>query len=168
MTMNSNPTLDPGAATARAPRASKAMLGGLSLAVVALACAGYGWTGSPHRLSLPGAPAAMPPGAAAGHDEKGDEANRLLDRATTLAIGNNHVLSGEPARLIERALQIEPDNLRALALSGTAAFARGDYAAAARHWERLAELAPPDSDFIGALQSRLELARRLIDRAATR
>lgn len=133
-----------------AARPSKGLALGLSLAVVALAFAGYGWTGSPQQLLTRSAPAAHT-----------DDANALLDRATALAIDNQHVLAGEPTRLIERALQIEPDNLRALALSGAAAFARQDYDAAVRRWERLAQLAPPDSDFAGALRGRLELARRL-------
>ena len=41
---------------------------------------------------------------------------------TVTTVGNGRQLNGEPLRLIARGLQIDPGNLKALALAGTAAF----------------------------------------------
>ncbi len=45
----------------------------------------------------------------------------------------------------ERALQIDPDQSTALGLLGIAAFERGDYAEALKHWRRLQAQLPPGS-----------------------
>ena len=66
---------------------------------------------------------------------------------------------GEPTRLIEQALAMDPNNLKALALAGTAALERKDAAAAVRYWSRARELAPPGSDFVAGLDRSLEVAR---------
>jgi cytochrome c-type biogenesis protein CcmH len=90
-----------------------------------------------------------------------DDARLLADYADALAVQNNRSLDGEPAQLIERALKIEPDNLKALALAGTAAYNRKDYAAAVKHWERMAQVAPPDSPWRDQLMSSIAEARQL-------
>lgn len=74
-----------------------------------------------------------------------DDAAALADYADVLAIKNGQRLEGEPMRLIERALKLDPDNPKALALAGTAAFEEGDYAKAARLWDRVAQTGPADS-----------------------
>lgn len=74
-----------------------------------------------------------------------DDAGLLADYADALAVQNKHSLSGEPARLIARALKLDPDNPKALSLAGTEAFDRKDYAAAAKHWDRVVQLGPADS-----------------------
>jgi len=91
----------------------------------------------------------------------GNDARLLADYADALAVKNNRVLDGEPTQLIERALKIEPDNLKALALAGTAAYNRKDYAAAVKHWERMAQVAPPDSPWRDQLMSSIAEARQL-------
>lgn len=91
----------------------------------------------------------------------GNDARLLADLADTLAVQNNRSLEGRPTELLARALKIDPDNGKALALAGTAAFNRKDYAGAVRHWERLAQVAPPDSGFIQQLQSSIAEARTL-------
>lgn len=77
------------------------------------------------------------------------------------AMGLNHAgnLEGDPTRLLERALQIAPDNQKALTLMGTAAFARKDYAAAIRNWERLTANVPSDSELGRALSSGIAEAK---------
>ncbi|MDE2612207.1 MAG: tetratricopeptide repeat protein [Burkholderiales bacterium] len=89
------------------------------------------------------------------------DARVLVDYADALALANNRSLDGEPTRLIERALAIEPDNAKALALAGTAAFNRKDFQGAVRQWERLAAVAPPDSPFQRQLQDSIAEARQL-------
>ncbi|MEP7282831.1 MAG: tetratricopeptide repeat protein [Rubrivivax sp.] len=92
---------------------------------------------------------------------RGNDASLLADYADTLAVQNQRSLEGRPGQLIDRAMQIEPDNPKALALAGTAAFNRKDYAVAVRHWERLAQVAPPDSPLVAQLQNSIGEARSL-------
>lgn len=74
------------------------------------------------------------------------DAQLLADFADALAMARGRRLDGEPEKLIARALELEPQNLKALALSGTAAFARGNYAVAAAQWEKMLPLVPADSE----------------------
>jgi cytochrome c-type biogenesis protein CcmH len=91
---------------------------------------------------------------------KPDDAVLLADYADSMAMVNGRNLEGEPSRLIARALEVDPNNLKALSLAGTAAFMRKDYALALRHWERMQQAAP-DSDFARQIQGGIEEARRL-------
>jgi cytochrome c-type biogenesis protein CcmH len=86
-------------------------------------------------------------------------AQLLADRADVLAMLQGQSAAGEPTRLVEQALKLEPDNLKALALAGSAAFERKDFAAATRYWSRARALAPPGSDFATGLDRSLEIAR---------
>lgn len=92
------------------------------------------------------------------------DAQLLADFAEALAMARGRRLEGEPERLIARALELEPQNLKALALSGTAAFARGNYGAAATQWEKMLPLVPADSADARSIRSSIEEARALIDR----
>jgi cytochrome c-type biogenesis protein CcmH len=83
----------------------------------------------------------------------------LVDYAEAMALDRASNLEGEPTRLLERALQIAPDNQKALTLAGTAAFARQDYPAAIRYWQRLAANVPADSELGRALSSGIAQAK---------
>jgi cytochrome c-type biogenesis protein CcmH len=72
-----------------------------------------------------------------------DEPILWTDYAEALAMTHGS-LQGGPTKLLERALELNPNHPKALALSGTAAMERGDHAAAVRHWERLLKLIPPE------------------------
>ncbi len=74
------------------------------------------------------------------------DAQLLADYADALAMAQGRKLQGEPERLIAQALQADPANPKALAMAGSAAFERNDFAAAVRHWQKLLELVPEDSD----------------------
>lgn len=89
----------------------------------------------------------------------GQDARLLADYADTLALKNGRNLEGEPMLLVERALRIEPTNLKALSLAGAAAFNRQDYAGAVRYWERVVQHAPPDSPYLPQVQSSIAEAR---------
>ena len=203
----------PGAATASAstPRPSKSLLGGLSVAVLALAVGGYLGFGSPAMRSA-GPPGSAPAAEAApdmteaqflaaveqlatrlaqepGNGEGwallarsyvrmgrhadavpafakavaivGDDPRLLVDYADALAMKNERVLEGEPLALVKRALKADPDNAKALALAGTAAFNRKDFKTAVQMWERLGKVSPPDSSFMAQLQGSIDEARSL-------
>ena len=102
---------------------------------------------------------------------KPNDAQALADHADVLAMRAGRVLDGEPMKLIERALKLDPDNLKALALAGAAAFDRGDGAEAARLWDRVALLGPPGTPVVqqareGAAEARKMAAERGAGNAA--
>ncbi|OGA64246.1 MAG: c-type cytochrome biogenesis protein CcmI [Betaproteobacteria bacterium RIFCSPLOWO2_12_FULL_68_20] len=92
----------------------------------------------------------------------------LADFADALAMTRGESLQGEPEKLVLRALEIYPGNLKALALAGTAAFERKDYKAATGHWQRMLPLVPPDSKDARAIQSSIDEARALAGTGAAK
>ena len=90
----------------------------------------------------------------------GDDANLLADYADTLGMARGGNLIGEPMQIVQRGLKVDPNNVKLLALAGSAEFAQQKYAEAVRYWERsLAEI-PPGSDFRRAVESSIEEARK--------
>ena len=83
------------------------------------------------------------------------DAQLLADRADVLAMLQDQRTAGEPERLIAQALQIDPGNLKALALAGSAAFERKDFAAARGYWQQARERAPDGSAFAAGLDRSL-------------
>jgi cytochrome c-type biogenesis protein CcmH len=98
-------------------------------------------------------------GKAAALDPR--DAQLLADFADVLAMARGQRLEGEPEKLIARALELDPTNLKALALAGTAAYARKDYATAAAQWEKMLPLVPPDSEDARAIRANVQEARAL-------
>jgi cytochrome c-type biogenesis protein CcmH len=88
------------------------------------------------------------------------DAQALADYADGLAVTNNRSLEGEPEKLLAAALKLDPANLKALALAGTAAFNRGDFPQAVALWERAVAAGEPGSDFTRQLQGALDEARQ--------
>jgi cytochrome c-type biogenesis protein CcmH len=89
------------------------------------------------------------------------DAQLLADYADALAMAQGRTLQGEPETILRRALAIDPNNVKALLLAGTAAFNRNDGAAAVRHWERVLGLLPAESDMIQRVQASVAQARSL-------
>lgn len=88
------------------------------------------------------------------------DAQALADLADAVGMRNGRSLEGEPEKLIEQALQVDGKNLKALALAGTVAFQRGDFARAVKHWELAVSLAEPGSDLVNNLQGGIAEARQ--------
>ncbi len=89
-----------------------------------------------------------------------EDAGLVADYADALAVVNNSSLDGEPATLIDKALKLDGNNLKALSLAGTIAFNHKDYPGALRHWEKLAKLAPT-SEYLQQIQGGIDEARSL-------
>jgi cytochrome c-type biogenesis protein CcmH len=89
------------------------------------------------------------------------DAQLLADYADSLAMAQGRRLKGEPEKLISRALKADPGNVKALALAATVAFDRKDYAGATRHWQRIVQTVPPQSDTAQAARASIEEARAL-------
>jgi cytochrome c-type biogenesis protein CcmH len=83
----------------------------------------------------------------------------LADYADTLAANANGSFAGKPLQLINQALKLDPNNLLALWLSGTASFNSGNYKAAVQTWEKLAQQLPPDTDEARAIKGSIAEAR---------
>ena len=90
-----------------------------------------------------------------------DSAQLLADYADALAMAQDRNLTGEPEKLVARALKIDPDNVKARALAGTIAFDRKNYADAVMHWEHILKTAPPDSKLRSSVQSSIAEAQAL-------
>lgn len=92
-------------------------------------------------------------------DKAPDDAGILADWADILVAGTDGDFSGEPDRLIARALVLEPDNFKALALAGSAAFQRGQYPLAVDHWQKILAQIPPTEDGYTQVLSSVNEAR---------
>jgi cytochrome c-type biogenesis protein CcmH len=86
------------------------------------------------------------------------DANVLADYADVLAMVNGRSLEGRPEELVKQALQVDPQHPKALALVGTAAYNRGDYAGAAAWWQKLLAQQQPGSEQARAVQTNIDQA----------
>lgn len=89
-----------------------------------------------------------------------DNAQAIVDLADAKAMAAGRVLAGEPEKLVARALELDPKNLKALALAGTIAFDRGDFPLAVRHWEGAVAAAGSESELVANLRSGIAEARQ--------
>lgn len=92
---------------------------------------------------------------------KTDDADLWANYAFAAAMANGRRLQGQPQDLINKALQVDPQNLRALQLAGSAAFEVKNYQLAIEYWERLSRKTPPDSEVGRALAEQIAEARTL-------
>jgi cytochrome c-type biogenesis protein CcmH len=84
----------------------------------------------------------------------------LADLADVTGMTQDRKLAGEPSRLIQQALDIDPKHVKALALAGTAAFDAQDYEGARGFWQRLLAVVPADSPLARSVQSSIEQAQQ--------
>lgn len=80
------------------------------------------------------------------------DAQHYADYADIVAMAQGKRLEGEPERLVRRALEIDPRNVKALALNGTILFDRQDYPSAVREWRKVLALVPEDSAAAAGIQ----------------
>jgi len=90
----------------------------------------------------------------------GDDPNLLADYADTLAMARGGNLVGEPMGIVQRGLKVDPNNVKLLALAGSAEFTQKNYAAAVQYWERSLAHVAPGSDFRREVEGSIEEARR--------
>jgi len=83
----------------------------------------------------------------------------LADYADALAVKANGNFSGKPLQLIQQALKLDPNNLMALWLSGTASYTSGNYRAAVQTWEKLAQQIPPGTEEARSIEGSIAEAR---------
>lgn len=95
------------------------------------------------------------------------DAQAVADYADGLAVVNNRSLDGEPEKLILAAVQLDPSNIKALALAGTVAFNHSEFPKAVDYWERAVKAGEPGSEFARQLQGAIAEARQRAGMPAT-
>ena len=91
-----------------------------------------------------------------------NNAQLLADYADVLAMNNGRSMQGEPEKIIQRALKADPNNIKALALAGTAAFQHQEYRNAIEAWQKLLKLVPPDSQIAQQISAGISQAQGFI------
>ncbi len=87
------------------------------------------------------------------------DATLLADYADAVAATKGTANNPQSMALVERALALDADHPKALALAGTALYDRGDYAGAVARWQKIADKLPPGSELAKQVQSSIVEAR---------
>jgi cytochrome c-type biogenesis protein CcmH len=88
------------------------------------------------------------------------DAKLLADYADAVAASKGTANNPESIALIERALQVDPNHAKALALDGAVAYDRGDFQRAADDWQKFKDQLPPGSELLERVQASIDDARR--------
>ena len=88
-----------------------------------------------------------------------DDADLWADYAFVSALANNGRLEGKPMELVNQALKLDPENIKALELAGSAAFMANDHAKAVQYWERVLKKVPPDTELAQVTRERINEAK---------
>ena len=83
------------------------------------------------------------------------DAQMLADFADTVAMAQGKKWQGGAEQLVRKALEVDPGNVKALALSGTVYFDRQDYSSAITEWQKVLTLVPADSPIAVGIQGSL-------------
>ena len=89
------------------------------------------------------------------------DADLLAEYAFATGMSEGRSLAGKPMEIINRALKIDPENLKALQLAGSAAFEAKDYKKAVDYWQRVLKKVPPGSEVADAINERINEAKTL-------
>ena len=84
-----------------------------------------------------------------------NESSVYADWAEAVALAQGRSLVGQPTELLERAMKLDPNNPKAIALLGSAAMERNDRATAIAMFTKLRSLLPPDSPQIAKIDEAL-------------
>ena len=90
-----------------------------------------------------------------------NNADLWAEYAFASAMANGRNLEGQPMELVNKALKIDPENLKALQLAGNDAFQRKDYKKAVDYWSRVLKKVPPQSEVAQSIQQRIDEAKSL-------
>jgi cytochrome c-type biogenesis protein CcmH len=90
-----------------------------------------------------------------------NDANVLADLADMLAATGNGSLDGEPIQLVDRALAIDPNHVKALALKGSYAMTQRDFRTALGAWNQALKVAQPDDPIAQFLRTQLDGMRAM-------
>jgi cytochrome c-type biogenesis protein CcmH len=89
-----------------------------------------------------------------------NDATIWADYAEASAMANGQRLAGKPTEAINRALQIDPKNQKALDLAGSAAYQAGDYKKAIDYWQKLLNQLPAGSEELRTVSDQIAKAKQ--------
>jgi cytochrome c-type biogenesis protein CcmH len=92
---------------------------------------------------------------------KSSDADLWTEYAFAMAMANGRQLEGQPRELIKKALEIDPENAKALELAGSAEFQAKNYPAAIDYWQRLLKKVHSDPELTRSLTERINEAKSL-------
>ncbi len=95
---------------------------------------------------------------ARAHELRGDDPQLLADYAEVVAMANGNRLDGQPTALALRALELQPNNPKALWIAGAGAMQRGEREVGLGYLRRLQTQLPPNSEAARVLQNFLAQA----------
>ena len=95
------------------------------------------------------------------------DASVLSGYAEAIAITNNRVLAGKPMELVQKALEINPDDMKGLELSGIYAYQEKNFAQASYFFKKLYKLMPPESSYAQDILAAQKEAERLVQSGLT-
>jgi len=90
-----------------------------------------------------------------------NNADLWAEYAFVSAMANGRNLEGQPMELVNKALKLDPENLKALQLAGNDAFQHKDYKKAVDYWSRVLKKVPPQSEVAQSIQQRIDEAKSL-------
>lgn len=89
------------------------------------------------------------------------DADLLTEYAFVVAMNNGRQLQGQPQELIKRALEIAPENPKALELAGSAEFQAKNYDQAIFYWKKVLAKTSADSELGRSVSQRIDEAKSL-------
>ena len=94
-----------------------------------------------------------------------NDAQLWADYADVMAMTNGQNLAGHPTALINKALEIDPKNPKALELAGSAAMGRGEFPVAIKYWSNLLKQLPENSEDAKMISDGIQQARTAMAQA---
>ena len=128
---------------------------------------GEGWTMLARSYTVLGRFAEAVPAYRRAVELQPTNAGILADYADAVAAMKGSVGNPESLALIDRALAIDPRQPKALALSGTAAYDRGDFPGAIGRWQTIADNLPPQSVLLAQVKASIVEAKEHLGGAAS-
>lgn len=93
---------------------------------------------------------------------KTNDADLLAEYAFATAMSTNKQLQGRPQELINQALKVDPANLKALELAGSAAYQAKEYQKAIDYWQKVVSKVPAGSEVAQSVNTRINEAKSLL------
>jgi len=90
-----------------------------------------------------------------------NDADLFTEYAYALSMARGQDMEGKPIELLNKALQIDPQNLKALVLAGNAAFKTKHYDKAIDYWQKVLPTLPANSQVQESLSEKIREAKRL-------
>ncbi len=92
----------------------------------------------------------------------GQDATVLASYADAIAMASNRTVTPKSIALLEKAIQIDPNHVKALWLAGTAAYQDKKYKKALQYWSHLQGVLAPDSEELATITANVAEVKSLL------